>query len=98
MNMSILGEGLGAALLEARTTAGLTRAAVAQKIGVSAEAISRWERGDAQPSVVNLFGYVDACDVTLDDIVDFAGAEYAPLIKVTSQQRWDAMCDREEAL
>lgn len=97
-NMSIFGDGIGKAMLNARELAGISRAEMARRVGVSAEAVARWERGDYRPSVENLFGYVDVCDITLDDLVDFTGAEYAPLIKVTSRQRWDVLVDAEEGV
>ena len=53
------------ALLEAREAAGLTRAQVAERMGIQPSAVARLERalvtGEHSPSIATLRRYVEAC-------------------------------------
>ena len=65
-------------LKEARRQAGLTQAALAERLGTTQSAVSRWERGREEPRLSTLAGVLDACGVRaqlsfeIDDGVDRA--------------------------
>ena len=42
---------LGKRLMQARGKSGLTQAAVAEKLGVSSQAVSLWERDETTPDI-----------------------------------------------
>ncbi len=50
----IVRRSLGEVLRERRQTAGLTQEWVAEQLGVSRQAVNKWETGSAEPSTSNL--------------------------------------------
>lgn len=48
------GVGLGEALRRRRQDSGMTQELVAEQLGVSRQAVSRWEKGEARPSSANI--------------------------------------------
>lgn len=56
-------------LAAARVNRGLTQAELAEKIGVSRQAIFDWENGKRNIRPVNLFAICSALNVTEDDIL-----------------------------
>ena len=65
LNMQIFGE----KLREHRRTRGLTQEEVAAKIGVSAQAISKWESGATEPSTTNLMELARLYGTTAADLL-----------------------------
>lgn len=66
LNMQIFGE----KLREHRRTRGLTQEEVAAKIGVSAQAISKWENGECLPDCFNLKALGDTYGISLDILLE----------------------------
>ncbi len=56
-------------LFEYRKNAGLSQDQLADKIGVSRQAVSKWERGEASPDTENLIALSEVYGVTLDELV-----------------------------
>lgn len=56
-------------LAAARVNRNLTQAELAEKIGVSRQAIFDWENGKRAIRPVNLYAICKALDVTVDDIL-----------------------------
>lgn len=54
-----------ALILEARRRAGLTQAALADRLGVPQSTVGRWETGRIAPSFENVVRAVRACDLDL---------------------------------
>lgn len=52
-----------------RKKSGLTQEQIAEKIGVSRQAIAKWENGDAMPDVENIIALADIFDVSIDSLV-----------------------------
>lgn len=52
-----------------RKGANMTQTELAEKLGVSRQAVSRWEMGTAMPDIDNLIAMSDLFDVTLDDLL-----------------------------
>lgn len=48
---------------------GYTQEQIAEKIGVSRQAIAKWENGDAMPDVENIIALADVYEVTVDSLV-----------------------------
>ena len=44
---------------------------VAEKIGVSRQAVSKWESGESLPDIVNLDALASLYDVSIDDLIHF---------------------------
>ena len=56
-------------LYSLRKGADMTQTALAEKLNVSRQAVSRWEMGTAMPDVENLIAMSDLFGVTLDDLL-----------------------------
>ena len=59
----------GNRLVELRKKAGLSQEAVADKLGISRQAVSRWETGEASPDTDNLVALADLYGCSLDELV-----------------------------
>ena len=56
-------------LFEYRKKANLSQEELAEKIGVSRQAVSKWERGEASPDTDNLIALSEVYGVTLDELI-----------------------------
>ncbi len=56
-------------LIELRKKAGMSQEELAQRIGLSRQAISKWERAESSPDIGNLVVLAELYDVTLDELV-----------------------------
>lgn len=62
---------IGATILTARRTKGLTQEALADLVGVSAAAVSKWETGASYPDITLLPPLARALGMTVDTLLDF---------------------------
>ena len=66
-------------LADRRRAAGLSQEALAEKLGVTRQAVSKWERSESSPDTDNLIALANLYGVSLDDLlyadVEDAGAE-----------------------
>ena len=62
---------LGESLAQARKKAGLTQEAVAEKLGVSRQTISKWETDETLPDIRQSKKLASRYHMTLDELVDF---------------------------
>lgn len=53
---------------------GLSQEEVSERIGVSRQAVAKWERGETTPDIVNCAALAKLYDVTLDDLVNYSPA------------------------
>ncbi len=58
-----------------RKRAGLSQEALAERVGVSRQAVSRWELGDATPEVSKLVALAEAFGITTDQLLRGEGVE-----------------------
>ena len=56
-------------LTDLRKAHGLTQEELAEKLDVSRQAISKWERGDASPDTDNLIALANIYGVTIDELI-----------------------------
>lgn len=56
-------------LIELRENAGLTQIELAEKLGTDRTTISKWENGQAWPSMRRVFGYAIALGCSTDSII-----------------------------
>lgn len=74
----------GKKIAELRRFRSLSQEALAEKIGVSRQAVSKWERGEASPDMDNVIALADVFGITVDDLlgdkkaVDLIAAAAAP--------------------
>ena len=59
-------------LLTIRKLHKLSQEDVAEKIGVSRQAVAKWENGETAPDIYNCKALADLFDVSLDDRVNFS--------------------------
>lgn len=53
-----------------RKSHGLSQEALSEKLGVSRQAVSKWERGESSPDTDNLIALAGIYNITLDDILN----------------------------
>lgn len=53
----------------ARKAAGLTQEALGEKLGVSRQAVSKWEMGTSEPSTSNLMALAQLFGVTAEELL-----------------------------
>lgn len=63
---------LGNRLAELRKQHGLSQEELADKLGVSRQAVSKWERGEASPDTDNLIELAKIYNVSLDELLGLA--------------------------
>ena len=63
------GEMLGNKLYELRKQAGLSQEAFAEKLGVSRQAVSKWECGASLPDTDNLITIANLYNISLDELI-----------------------------
>ncbi len=62
-------------VLACRKKAGLSQEELAEKIGVSRQAVSKWETGEALPELNKIIALADVFAVTTDWLLKDGGAE-----------------------
>lgn len=66
---------MGEKIQTLRKGAGLTQDQLAQRVGVSRQAVSRWELGEAAPETEKLLPLARALGVTVDELLEQPAAE-----------------------
>ena len=66
---TILRRSLGEVLKEHRTRCGMTQEFVAEHMGVSRQAVSKWENGTADPSTSNLLKLAKLYEITPEELI-----------------------------
>ena len=83
-------------LLELRRGKGLSQEELAIQIGVSRQAVSKWETGEAMPDLNKLLSLSDALGVSLDHLCgkwnDDNGETSAPTVVVKKNRFWPVLC------
>ena len=60
---------LGETLKQCRTHCKMTQEFVAETVGVSRQAVSKWESGISDPSTSNLFALAKLYDISVEDLL-----------------------------
>ena len=69
---------IGSVISTWRTTAGLTQEQLAEKLSVSAQAVSNWENGKNQPSVEKLYQLAEVLEIPFSTLI---GESTDPLLQ-----------------
>lgn len=64
-----MNKNIGSRIYRLRTSKNLTQDQLANQVGVSRQAISKWERGDGLPDLYNVSALASALDVTVDELL-----------------------------
>lgn len=62
-------------LIELRKSKGMSQEELAQRIGLSRQAVSKWERAESSPDIGNLVALAEIYELTIDEIVKGAAKE-----------------------
>lgn len=76
---------IGTKLAELRRAKGMTQEAVAEKLGVSAQAVSKWENDTSSPDITQLPKLADLFEVTIDAL--FLRQPTMPVTVVSAAER-----------
>ena len=82
---------LGSSLYHARKKSGLTQEAVAEKLGVSRQTISKWETDETLPDIRQSKGLAMLYHMTLDELIEYDFDE------AQAQQMIDSVSDEVQA-
>ena len=63
-----------------RKQAGLSQEKMAEKIGVSRQAITKWENGAGTPDIANLMAIADLFQISVDELLSNEKSEKSSLI------------------
>ena len=79
---------LGNSLYNARKNSGLTQEAVAERLGVSRQTISKWELDETLPDIRQAKSLAQLYHTTLDDLIDYDAEvqEIQRVIRHTSEE------------
>ena len=79
-------------LIQRRKQLGLSQEALAEKIQVSRQAVSKWETGEAMPDMTKLMALADALEMTLDALCGRTfpdqAVNFAPVKPVSKRRTW----------
>ena len=70
MDLDSLKERIGANIALQRKQSGLTQAGLAEKLNYSDKAVSKWERGESMPDVLNLMQLAEQFDITVNELLE----------------------------
>lgn len=73
-------------LIALRKENGLSQEALAEKLGLSRQAISKWERAEASPDTENLRALASLYGMTLDGLLNTASEEAGEQLQSTKKQ------------
>ena len=73
---------------------GLSQEELAEKIGVSRQAVSKWETGDALPEITKLKALADTFNVTVDFLLDEEKTEFSQPNQIRSVSVLDRYADK----
>ena len=86
-------------LLQYRKKAGLSQEELAEKIGVSRQAVSKWERSEASPDTDNLVVLAELYGVSLDEMLGLKTAKEETAEETaeeTKEESADALPEKDE--
>lgn len=90
-------------LVDRRKAAGLSQEALADKLGVSRQAVSKWERSESSPDTDNLIALAALYGVSLDELLygspaqpDAAKTEREEPVSAPESARNDDACEQAE--
>lgn len=63
-------------LIQLRKNHGFSQEALAEKLGISRQAVSKWERAEASPDTDNLIALAEIYGMTLDQLLDTSNDTY----------------------
>lgn len=92
------GEILGSKLQDLRKSAGMSQEDLAERLGISRQAVSRWERGDALPDTDNLIRLSKLYSVSLDELVGNTTAPQAIRMEGSESDNDEEDTDYAEAI
>ena len=62
---------LGESFYNARKKKGMSQEEVAEKVGVSRQAVAKWESGETVPDILNCNALAELYDVSLDSLIHY---------------------------
>ena len=80
-------------LAELRRERGFSQEGLAEQLGLSRQAVSKWERAESAPDMGNLIALADLYEVTLDELLRVS-PEVADDVRFESQERAESGGDR----
>ena len=85
-------------LVQLRKSRNLTQEQLAEALGVSRQAVSRWEAGDSTPDMINLLGICDLFGVSADYLIhdNYQSDDDMPVVKEKNEQISDVKLKKKK--
>lgn len=85
-------------LVQLRKSRNLTQEQLAEELGVSRQAVSRWEAGDSTPDMLNLLGICDLFGVSSDYLIhdNYESNDDMPIVKEKNEQISDVKLKKKK--
>ena len=83
-------------LAELRRERGFSQEGLAEQLGLSRQAVSKWERAESAPDMGNLIALADLYEVTLDELLR-VGPEVEEDMRFESQERAESVATEAAA-
>ena len=85
-------------LIKLRKSNGMSQEQLAEKLGVSRQAISRWESGDSTPDMLNLLGLCECFKVSSDYLIhdDYESDDDMPIVQEKNEEITNIRAKRKE--
>lgn len=74
-----------------RKSSGLTQAQLAERLGYSDKAVSRWEKGDALPDINVLYELCDFYGIRMDTLLEKGGGQDARLVRTKDSVQYSVV-------
>ena len=85
---------LGMKIRQLRNRAGLTQEEMADRLGITAQSVSKWENRAAMPDITLLPSIAEIFGVTIDDLFDLTREQR--MRRIASRVEWDAEIPADE--
>ncbi len=83
---------IGKRIVSLRKEKNMTQMELADKLGISFQAVSNWERGNSMPDISKLPELAEIFGVTLDELL----GEKSPLIEAAVEDRLEECVEKQE--
>lgn len=83
---------IGKTIVSLRKSKNMTQMELADKLGISFQAVSNWERGNSMPDISKLPELAEIFGVTLDELL----GEKSPLIEAAVEDRLEECVEKQE--
>jgi len=84
-------------LVQLRKEKGFSQESLAEQLGISRQAVSKWERAESSPDTSNLISLAKLYGVSLDELVNVDQEKFESVISINETESFSSTVDNEES-